>query len=67
MDTKLGITLLIVGGYLMAMGIGGVNANSGGARWAHAIVLVIGFVLAGWAVLLPWDGGGRRGAGRPQS
>ncbi len=67
MDTKAGITLLVVGGFLVAMGIGGINANSGGAQWAHAIVLVIGFVLAGWAVALPWDGGGQRGDGKPQS
>jgi hypothetical protein len=67
MDTKSGLTSLVVGGYLIAMGIAGINANSGGAQWVHAIVLVIGFVLAGWAVVLPWDGGGQRGAGKPRS
>lgn len=67
MDTKLGVTLLAVGGYLMAMGFAGINANSGGAQWVHAIVLVIGFVLTGWAVVLPWDGGRQRGAGKPRS
>ena len=70
MGTKLGITLLIGGGYLIAMGFAGINANSGGAQWVHSIVLVIGVVLAGWAVVLPWDGGGdagRRDAEKPQS
>ncbi|NUR60383.1 MAG: hypothetical protein HOV87_17245 [Catenulispora sp.] len=61
MTTKAGITLLIVGGYTMALGIGGINANSGGAQWLFSLILVIGVVLAGWAVVLPWDGGTERG------
>lgn len=64
MSTKWGITALVVGGYLMALGIAGINANSGGGALAvFAVVLVIGFVVAGWSVVLPWDGGGKvRGA-----
>lgn len=59
MSTKLGITSLIVGGYLMAMGIAGINVNadSGGAQAVFSLVLVIGLVIAGWSVMLPWDGG----------
>lgn len=56
MSTKAGLTLLIVGGYLIAFGIGGVNAASGAAKWLFSVVLVIGFVVMGWAMVLPWDG-----------
>lgn len=57
MSTKWGITALVVGGYLLAIGIGGINANEGaGATTLFALVLMVGFVIAGWAVVLPWDG-----------
>ncbi|NUR27556.1 MAG: hypothetical protein HOV83_17235 [Catenulispora sp.] len=62
MSTKLGMTLLVVGGYVMALGFGGINANSGGAQWLFSLVLVLGIVMAGWAVVLPWNGGGQHGA-----
>ncbi|GAA2016902.1 hypothetical protein GCM10009839_10800 [Catenulispora yoronensis] len=52
----MGITLLIVGGYTMALGFGGVNANSGGVQWLFSIILVLGFIMTGWATVLPWDG-----------
>ena len=55
MTTKAGITSLIVGGYVMALGIGGINANSGGLQWLFSLVFIIGVVLAGWACVLPWD------------
>ncbi|MEZ0110889.1 hypothetical protein ABH920_004904 [Catenulispora sp. EB89] len=61
MNTKWGLTALIVGGYLLALGIAGINANSGGVVALFAVVLVLGFVIAGWAVVLPWDGGAPRG------
>jgi hypothetical protein len=57
MNTKWGITALIVGGYLLALGIAGINANSGGARVLFSVVLAAGFVVAGWSVVLPWDAG----------
>jgi len=60
MTTKAGITALIVGGYTIALGIGGVNATSGGTQWLFSIILVLGVVLAGWAVVLSWDGGEQR-------
>ena len=56
MSTKWGITALIVGSYLLALGIAGINANSGGVVVLFAVVLVIGFVITGWSVVLPWDG-----------
>ena len=56
MSTKLGMTLLILGGYVMALGFGGINANSGGAQWLFSLVLVAGIVMAGWAAVLPWNG-----------
>jgi len=56
MSTKLGATLLIVGSYLMALGIGGINAVAGAGRILFSLVLVVGVVLAGWATLLPWNG-----------
>lgn len=67
MTTKAGITALVVGGYTIALGIGGVNATSGGTQWLFSIILVLGVVLAGWAVVLPWDGGPERAGaqGRP--
>jgi hypothetical protein len=64
MTTKAGITLLVVGGYTMALGLAGINANSGGAQWLFSIIFVIGMVLAGWAVLLPWKGSKERAAVR---
>lgn len=64
MTTKAGIALLIVGGYIMALGLGGINANSGGAQWLFSIILVVGVVLAGWAVVLPWNGSKEHGAVR---
>lgn len=62
MDTKWGITTLVVGAYLLALGIAGINANSGGVVAVFAVVLVLGFVLTGWSVVLPWDGGKARAA-----
>ena len=56
----MGVTVLIVGGYLLALGIAGINAYSGLALVSYSLVLVLGFVLTGWAVLLPWDGGHQR-------
>jgi hypothetical protein len=56
MSTKWGITALIVGSYLLALGIAGINANSGGVVALFAVVLVVGFVITGWSVVLPWDG-----------
>ena len=56
MSTKWGITALLVGSYLLALGIAGINAASGGLVALFAVVLVAGFVLAGWSALLPWDG-----------
>ena len=64
MNTKWGLTALVVGGYLLALGIAGINANSGGALAVFAVVLVVGFVIAGWSVVLPWDGGARSAQGR---
>jgi hypothetical protein len=60
MSTKWGITALIVGSYLLALGIAGINANSGGAVAAFAVVLVVGFVVVGWSLVLPWDGGAHK-------
>ena len=60
MDTKWGITLLIVGSYLLALGIAGINASSDGLVAVFAVVLVLGFVMAGWSIVLPWDGGAAR-------
>lgn len=57
MNTKWGVTALIVGSYLLALGIAGINASSGGLVAVFAVVLVLGFVIGGWAVVLPWDGG----------
>jgi len=56
MDTKWGITAVLVGSYLLALGIAGINANSGGAVALFSVVLVLGFIVTGWAVVLPWDG-----------
>lgn len=60
MSTKWGITALVVGSYLLALGIAGINATSGGVVAIYAVVLVIGFVIAGWSIVLPWDGGAHR-------
>lgn len=64
MTTKWGMTALVVGAYLLTLGIAGINANSGGGAVAvFAVLLVVGFVVAGWSILLPWDGGHKaRGA-----
>ena len=62
MDTKWGITGLLVGSYLLAFGIAGINANSGAAQAVFVVVLIIGFVVTGWSVVLPWNGGGTRPA-----
>jgi hypothetical protein len=69
MNTKWGVTALIVGGYLLALGIAGINANSGGVVAVFAVVLVLGFVIGGWAAVLPWDGGngGNRARGGHES
>ncbi|MEY9862566.1 hypothetical protein ABH935_008214 [Catenulispora sp. GAS73] len=67
MNTKWGVTALIVGGFLLALGIAGINANSGGVVAVFAVVLVLGFVIAGWAVVLPWDGDGGRALGDHES
>jgi hypothetical protein len=56
LSTKAGLILLIVGSYLLALGVGGVNATSGGVQAFWAVVLAVGFVMAGWAVVLPWNG-----------
>ena len=64
MTTKWGITALLVGTYLLAMGIAGINAGSGGGMVAvFAVLLVVGFVIAGWSVLLPWDGAAHHARG----
>lgn len=60
MTTKWGITALLVGSYLLALGIAGINANSGGVVAVFAVVLVLGFVVTGWSAVLPWDGGQAR-------
>jgi hypothetical protein len=57
MDTKQGLILLIGGSYLMALAIAGINANSGWAQAFWSVMLVVGIVLTGWSVVLPWDGG----------
>ncbi|MEY9904940.1 hypothetical protein ABIA35_001156 [Catenulispora sp. MAP12-49] len=56
METKWGITALIVGGYLEAFGLAGINAGSGGVVAVFAVVLVLGVVAMGWSMVLPWDG-----------
>jgi arginine exporter protein ArgO len=56
MDTKWGITTLFVGSYLMALGFAGINATSGAALAVYVVVLIVGFVVAGWSAVLPWDG-----------
>jgi len=60
MSTKWGITALVVGSYLLTLGIAGINFSSGGWVALYAVVLVIGFVLTGWSIVLPWDGGAHR-------
>ena len=60
MTIKWGLTALIVGGFLVAFGLAGINATSGGTMALYAVVLVLGFVTAGWAVVLPWDGDSAR-------
>ncbi|WP_194898983.1 hypothetical protein [Catenulispora pinisilvae] len=60
MTTKWGITALLVGSYLLALGIAGINANSGGVVAVFAVVLVLGFVVTGWSAVLPWDAGQAR-------
>jgi hypothetical protein len=57
MSTKWGLTALLVGSYLIAFGIAGINANSGGALAFFVVMLILGFVSAGWSIVLPWDGG----------
>ncbi|MBS2540079.1 hypothetical protein KGQ20_45805 [Catenulispora sp. NF23] len=57
MTTKWGITALLVGGYLLALGFAGINADSGGAVAVFAVVLVLGFVVTGWSAVLPWESG----------
>jgi hypothetical protein len=55
--TGTAIAALIVGSYLLAAGVAGLNAaSSTGQRWAFGILFVIGVLVAGWAVILPWDG-----------
>lgn len=66
MSTKWGITVLIVGGYLLALGIAGINANSGGAQAFFVVVLIVAFVVTGWSIVLPWDGGKARAAQESQ-
>lgn len=66
--TGAGIAALIVGSYLLAVGVAGLNAaSSTGQRWAFGILFVIGVLIAGWAVVLPWNGhsggGGNRSGG----
>jgi hypothetical protein len=58
--TGAGIAALIIGSYLLAFGVAGLNAaSSTGQRWLFGIVFVIGVLVAGWAVVLPWDGAER--------
>lgn len=56
MSTKRGITALLVGCYLIAFAIAGLNATSGGAEAVYAVVLIVAFVITGWAIALPWNG-----------
>jgi len=54
------IAALIIGSYLLAFGVAGLNAaSSTGQSWIFGIVFVIGVLVAGWAVVLPWDGARR--------
>ena len=56
MTTKAGLGTLVGGSFLLAVGLAGVNAaGSTGIRWLFALVLVAGFLVAGWSVVLPWD------------
>jgi hypothetical protein len=65
MTTKAGLATLIGGGYLLAFGLAGVNAaSSAWTRWMFALVIVVGFLVTGWAVILPWDDARRP---RPES
>jgi hypothetical protein len=56
MSTKSGLTALLVGGYLIAFAIAGLNATSGGTEAVYAVVLVVAFVITGWSMVLPWNG-----------
>jgi hypothetical protein len=61
LTTGTGLAALIGGGYLLGLGLAGLNADvSTGAKWAFGLVFVIGFVIAGWATILPWDAKERR-------
>jgi hypothetical protein len=63
--TGAGIAALIIGSYLLAAGVAGLNAaSSTGQRWAFGVLFVIGVLVAGWAVVLPWDGSSGGDGGR---
>ena len=57
LSTKKGVLLLVLGGYLTAFALAGMNAvRTVGARWGWAVVLWVGLLLFAWAMLAPWDG-----------
>lgn len=57
LTTKKGILLLVLGGYVTALSLAGMNAvRTVGARWGWAAVLWVGLLLLSWAMLAPWDG-----------
>ena len=54
-----GILLLVLGGFVTAFALAGMNAvRTVGARWGWAAVLWVGLLLFAWAMLAPWDGAG---------
>ena len=57
LSTKKGVLLLVLGGYLTAFALAGMNAvRTVGARWGWAVVLWVGLLLFAWAMLAPWNG-----------
>ena len=56
MTTKTGTAALIGGGYVLALAFAGLNAaSSAGQRWLFGLVFVVGFVLMGLAIIMPWE------------
>jgi hypothetical protein len=56
MTTKSGIIALILGGFVLALGIGGVNAaDTTGGRWLWGLVVAVGIFVMTVPMLLPWD------------
>jgi hypothetical protein len=56
MTTKAGLIALILGSYVIAFGVAGINvAESTGLRWLFGAVIVVGFCVTGWSIVLPWD------------